>query len=506
MSDVSVSSAPKESSGISQALAAGRLGVPAVVFFVMSAAAPLTVIGGVVTSAYATTELIGMPVAFLAIGLVLALFSVGYVTMAKYVANAGAFYAYVSRGLGRPFGVAAAWVALVAYNTLQVALYGIIGAAASPLFEQWFGVTVPWWVVALAAWLFVGVLGLQQVDVNGKVLAALLVTEIAVIVVYSAADFANPANGVVDFAPLNPGALFAPGVGALFAIGVLGFIGFESSVVFSEESRDPDRTVRVATYASVGLIALLYAFSAWAMSVPMGSANVVAASKKHGPDLIFHLAGQHLGGAVVTIGHVLFVTSIVAAMISFHNTTARYAYALGRERVLPPVLARTSGRTGSPKGGSLFQSLVGFVVIVGFIIQTDADPVVNLFFWGGTSGAVGVLLLLAGTAIAILAFFLRRPEGTQVDSVWRRFVAPSLSIVALTFISVLAIVNLPTLLGVPPTAPLRWVVPVTFAVVAILGFGWAMTLRSIRPGVYHAIGLGARSVVDDSAPRHGSGR
>jgi hypothetical protein len=86
----------------STALAADRLGVPAVVFFVTSAATPLTVVAGVITLAYAITGLLGLPIAFLLVGVLLALFGVGYVAMSRHVANAGAFYAYVAAGLGRP--------------------------------------------------------------------------------------------------------------------------------------------------------------------------------------------------------------------------------------------------------------------------------------------------------------------------------------------------------------------------------------------------------------------
>ena len=60
----------------------------------------------------------------------LAIFSVGYVAMARHIANAGAFYAYISRGIGRPLGVGAAWVALLAYNAFQLASIGGFGAIA----------------------------------------------------------------------------------------------------------------------------------------------------------------------------------------------------------------------------------------------------------------------------------------------------------------------------------------------------------------------------------------
>jgi len=305
---------PTRPSNVATALAADRLGVPAVVFFVMSAATPLTVVAGVVTTGYAVIGITGLPVAFIVIGVVLALFCVGYVSMARRVANAGAFYAYISHGIGRPVGVAGAWVALVAYNALQVGLYGAIGAATTPLLSAWFGLDVAWWVVALIAWAIVAVLGLLHVDVNGRVLAVLLVAEVAVIVVYSVANVANPAGGTVTFDTLDPTALFQPGVGAILTIAVLGFVGFEGAVVYSEEARDPQRTVQIASYVSVGVIAGLYTLGSWAMSVATGPDQIVVQSQTASTELIFQLANSNLGVLIVDIGRVLFVTSVLAAM------------------------------------------------------------------------------------------------------------------------------------------------------------------------------------------------
>jgi hypothetical protein len=50
------------------------------------------------------------------------------------------------------------------------------------------------------------------------------------------------------------------------------------------------------------------------------------------------------------LGHVLFSTSILAAAISFHNTIARYVFALGREHALPAVFGRTSTSGAPPRG------------------------------------------------------------------------------------------------------------------------------------------------------------
>jgi amino acid transporter len=242
---------------IAGALAAQRLGAGAVVFFVMSAAAPLTVVAGTLTVAISTTGNVGLPAAFVGVGMVLGIFAVGYVAMSRHLQHSGAFYAYCAHGLGRWVGVGVAWMALLAYNLIEVSLYGAIGAAASPLVQSWVGVTLPWWVYALAMWALVGVLGIARVDLNGRVLATLLVAEVTLLVVYDLAYVTHPAAGMA-WSAWSPAELARPGVGAILAIAVLGFVGFESAVVFSEEVRHPRRSIPAATYLAVVVIAVLY--------------------------------------------------------------------------------------------------------------------------------------------------------------------------------------------------------------------------------------------------------
>ncbi|NLU78770.1 APC family permease [Micromonospora sp. HNM0581] len=476
-------------SNVSEALARGRLGVPSVIFFVLSAAAPLTVVAGVVTTGYGVIGVLGIPLAFLVVAAVLAVFSVGYVAMARRMANAGAFYAYVARGLGRPAGVGTAWVALIAYNALQIGLYGTIGAAAAPVLDRLFGITPQWWIVALVAWALVGMLGLLRVDINGMVLAALLCAEIAIIVLFDLGQLGNPAGGDVSFAAFAPENFFVPGLGAVLVLAILGFVGFEAAVVFSEESKDPKRTVPLATYLSVAIIAVVYALSSWSMTVAVGPDRIVEEAGTQSIELIFNLAGSHLGDTVLTIGQALFLTSVLAAMISFHNTTARYTFALGRERVLPAAFGRTSPVTGAPQAASLAQSVLGLLVIILYAVN-GWDPVLQLFFWLGTSGGFGVLLMIATTAVAIIAYFARNGEQ---ETLWRRLIAPGVAAVALVAIIVLAVQNFADLLGVESDSPLRWVIPAAYPVAALLGGLWGLSLRRRRPDTYVRIGLGAES-------------
>ncbi|GAA4099235.1 APC family permease [Nonomuraea soli] len=481
---------------IAGALAANRLGAPSVVYFVMSAAAPLTVVAGVLPTAIAATGITGLPIAFIAIGLVLALFSVGYVAMARHMANAGAFYTYISRGLGRPAGVPAAWVAILAYNGLAVGAFFMLGVQTSALLEGWLGAAIPWWAFALLAWAVVAALGVLRVDVNGKLLAVLLTAEVAIILLFNLGDLINPSPAGLTLETLSPGLLFTEGVAPLIVIATLGFVGFEAAVVFSEESREPRRTVPLATYASVAIIAGLYALSAWALSVATGPANLVAAAQKDGPEMIFVLGGAHFGGVVVDIARVLFITSLLAACISFHNTIARYLFALGRERIIPDAFGRTSLRTGAPRTASIAQSTLALVVILA-VWLLGADPI-QAFFVGGATGGAGVLLLLFVTAVAVIAFFAREPGG---ESLWHRLIAPVPAALILAVMAFIAFTNFEALLGVPEGDPLAMIIPIVYAAVAVIGVVWALILRSTQPGVYALVGMGAKAATAKESAR-----
>ena len=189
-------------------------GVPAVLFFVLAGVAPLTVSAGVIPTAYATTGLTGIPAAFVVIAVILAIFATGYVAMARHIQHAGAFYAFISRGLGRVFGVPAALVALLAYSMLQIGLYGALGPSAATEAATYLHVHAQWWVWALGAWAIITVLGLLRVDITGRVLGVLLCAELVVIVVETVLGLAHPAGGQLSFATLSPGALTSAGFGS----------------------------------------------------------------------------------------------------------------------------------------------------------------------------------------------------------------------------------------------------------------------------------------------------
>ena len=103
----------------SQRLRHGRLGVFAVAFFVISAAAPLTAMAGGAPVAMLLGNGPGIPLAYVVVSVILLIFAVGYTAMARHHTSTGAFYSLVTRGLRQPAGGAAAMIALLGYNAMQ---------------------------------------------------------------------------------------------------------------------------------------------------------------------------------------------------------------------------------------------------------------------------------------------------------------------------------------------------------------------------------------------------
>ncbi|MCW3844493.1 APC family permease [Micromonospora yasonensis] len=447
--------------------------------FSATASSPMAVLAGAIVATYASTGVTGTPLGFVVIAAALLFFSVGYLAMARYVSSAGVFYAALAAGFGRFWGVVAAPVVLLGYNAIQICLYGLLGAAVSG------SIGGTWWVWSLVAWAAVASVGVLKARISVGLLGAVLAVEVAVILLFILTSFTHPAGGSVSFAPLNPSNLLVPGIGGVVAFCAASFVGYESAAVYSEESRSP-QAVSKAAYSALILLAVLYALAAWALAVAVGPDKVVDQSRDPSSGLPFSILETHASPLLGGVATVLVVTSVFAAMVSFHNSVARYAFSLGRERVLPAVFEKI-GRGGAPVAGSVLQSAIALPVILIFAL-TGADPVAIMFSWLSGVAAIAVLLMMAVTSLAAIAFFRKGGGGTE--SAWQRTVAPLIGAVLVSAALLTTLVNLSAVLGAPADSMTKWLVPGAVAAAAVIGLIWAAVLKATRPEVLKNVGQG----------------
>ncbi|MBL7258586.1 APC family permease [Paractinoplanes lichenicola] len=468
-----------ETSGAqNEGLAGGTLGAGHLVFMVMAAVAPAAGAVALIPLSIALGVGVGTPGVFVIVALTLLLFAVGFTRMVPYVRNAGAFYAFITKGLGRLAGLPAAYVALTAYLCVGTATLGALGFFANLTLDQFFGVDVPWWLCCLIAMVIIALLGWFRITVAAGVLGAALIAEGVAVLVLDVAVLIRQGAGAFTLDSFSPGSVLTTGsLGVALIYGFSCFQGFEGTAIYAEEARDPDRTVPRATYAAVLCVGLFFVLTSWAL-IAGGTVEQVAADPGN---YAFTLSTDFVGQLWTDLLQVLIVTSSFAGVLAFHNAASRYLYALARDGFMPAPLTRTHPRFKSPTVAGLTSFGVMTLVMLGFAVA-GLDPLTNLSTSLTGVGAVGILSLITVTSLAVFVFFVRRKQYG-----WRFTVAPALATLGVGSATVLALSNYEAITGTTSTVinSLPWVHLVVIAVAVGLGL-WA---RSRQPARYESMGV-----------------
>jgi amino acid transporter len=459
----------------------GTIGVAELVLMVLAWSAPIVTVGGVtgIIVGYAGP---GAPMAFAVSMAILMLFAIGYVTMTKYVENPGAFYAYITAGLGKPVGLGAGFLAVAGYFLLAVGTTAIFGFSTKTLVEEVFhGPAIAWHIYALASILLVAVFGYFRIDLSAKLLSAVMLCEVALIAIFDGAVFVQGGAEGISTQSFTWDAFMGGSMSLAILLAATCFSGFEATAIFREEARDPRRTVARATYLAVASIGIIYVVSTWALILAFGMNGATAMAQQNAGGM-FPIAVQRLVGIWASDSvTVLRALSAFAALLSVQNILSRYIYSLATDSVLPKVLGKVHPRHGSPHVSSL---VVSASMLATLWPLAAAKDVVTLYGQLLGVGGFAVLALIALTGVAIVAFFAQR-RGIK-ESLFRTLVAPLLSSVGMGFVLLLAVENFSILTGGSFSGAVT--LQAGLWGMFLLGLGLALIYRRVRPDVYSRIG------------------
>lgn len=462
-------------------LAQSKLGTLDLVFFVVAAAAPLTVVAGVVPLAIRTGGA-SAAYGYLVPAAVLILFAVGFTAMSPLIRNAGAFYSYISHGLGKPVGVGASILAVVSYNAMTICLVAGFSVYTQNMFLTLFGIEVAWPVIALVGIAGIAVLGYFKVILSAKVLGIALALEVVVLVIYEIAVVGHGGHEGFSAAVFAPSVMSDPGFGAMLVLTAGGFIGFEATAIYAEEVKNPEKTIPRATYIAIAFLGLFYTFSVWCVFMAFGTEGAIDfAQSDDVASMTFASITQYVGPWLSDAGQLLLCTSAFAAALAFHNAAARYHFTIAREGILPAWIGRVSARHGSPIGGVALQIAIT-VLVIGFAAIVGADPYLVVFLWSAAPGVLGILLLEALAACAIIAYFWRNPRG---HSRWRVAVAPALAAIGLFTFVALSVAQLELLTAAEPFV--NWLLVLPLPVALVIGLGIAFTMKKRNRALYDSL-------------------
>ncbi|WP_314674608.1 APC family permease [uncultured Rhodococcus sp.] len=444
--------------GVTPGLRRGTIDSRHLVFFVIAAAAPLTILVGFAPLGLMVSGA-ALPVGYVVPGIVYLLFAVGFTAMSRHIRGAGAFYAYITEGLGKTVGAGSSVVAYVGYLGGQIGFVVACGIFTSSTLDSLFGISVPVYACALTIAVLVAVVGYNRVDIGAKVLAVLMALELGVLAVFCIAVLVEGGHEGLSLTSFSPSTFLTAGLASVFVLTFTSFVGFEQTAIYSEEVVDSKRTVSRATYTAVIVLAVVYSFCAWVIVQAVGPSRMVDFLGGDPSELIFDLNSEFAGETMTDVMHLLIVTSFFAGCLALHNACSRYLLAMGRARILPVVLAKVSPTTGTPSVAGIVQGVLVFVAIAGFAL-TPADPYTEVVLWTNTPTIIAVLALQILTSIAVVRFF---STGARGEGLWQRLIAPSLAAVALVVALGFLQVNMGTVTGLTTARNLLFVVPLVAA-------------------------------------------
>ncbi|WP_419402754.1 APC family permease [Mycobacteroides abscessus] len=502
-----------------QRLKPNAVGLIGVLFMAVATAAPITAMVGNVPMAVGFGNGAYAPAGYLVATIVLTLFAIGYAAMSRHIVATGAFYGYISHGLGRVAGLGSGFLITLAYMVFEASLVGIFSFFANDLFHTFFQVDVPWVVFAVAMLATNAVLTYFDLNLAARVLGVFLVTEILMLSLLALSVlFAgggpqgwswgslNPLNGFHDLGgvvqgPAGPLAVAgSAGVGLFFAF--WSWVGFESSAMYAEESKNPKKIIPIAIVTSVVGVGLFYVLVSWLAIVGTGPENavVLAQDSSTAGNIFFGPVQSHLGVWAVNLFKVLLMTGSFACGMAFHNCAARYLYALGRENVIPGMrktIGSTHSAHGSPHVAGFVQTAFATVVVL-FFAATGRDPYTGLYGLMALLGTTAILIVQALTAFAVISYFHVLRHHPETAHWFRTLVAPLLGGLGMVYVVYLLAKHASFAAG---TASNDWVftaIPWVVAAAGIGGIALALTLKYTAPHRYDDLG---RTVLEEAHER-----
>lgn len=353
-------------------------------------------------------------VAFLLAGLASFFAALAYAELGAMVPIAGSAYTYAYATLGEIVAWIIGWDLILEYGISAAPVAQQFSAFAQSALGQ-AGVQLPAWaqnaqfstdparvhvdligaafVIVLSALL---ALGIRETATSNNVFVVVKVGALIVFVVAGIGLF-----HLAYFHPFAPNGWGAGGLVGGNGLGIIpaaalvffSYIGFDTATTTAEETRVPQRDVPIGVIGSLAIGTLIYCSVAFILvgivpwnKVDQNAALAVALQPLHSPLL----------QVVITLGAFAGTTSV--ALTSLLGQT-RIFYAMSRDGLLPPFVAKIDPRFGTPAAMTMVTGIV--VAFLTLIVPLDALlELVNI-------GTFSAFIIVCGGVIWLRA---NRPE------------------------------------------------------------------------------------------------
>lgn len=467
----------------------GSMGVGALVMTVLAFSAPLSTATGFIPQLLIYGSADGgqgnsAPWIYIICIITLGFFSVGFAKMGTVMERPGGFYAYITDALGKKVGLAAAMVSAIGYSLVGFFMPGLMAIVVGGLVEGAGGPAIPWWIYAIAFAVLSTLLASMSIDFSAKFLFIVMCFEAGIMLIFDALCFINgsPADSggaMFSFIDFSTGTL---GVAMLFAMG--NFYGFEATVIYREECKEPKKTIPKATFIAVIGIGIFYLLCAWGFIAHFGASNVTAAAEADPANLFSGVMAGFLGPFAGHFIQIISIVSIFASGLAIQNVGARYFYSLGVDGVIPKAFGKIHPKQHSPYVAAIAIGVlwIALIVVLGIICGFDAE---YTYTRPNVIGNLCVTAILGLVAIAVLVY-MRKNAKKYNFSPFHTTVSPIIGLIGIGFTVILCATNLNAFLGTATAGSAITVgCIIVYVAAAVIYANW---LQKNKPETYIRIG------------------
>ena len=394
----------------------------------------------------------GIILSFVLSGITCALAALCYAEFSTMIPAAGSAYTYSYATLGEFLAWLTGWNLILEYGVACV----VVAIGWSGYFNnilKTIGIELPLWATrgpyaggvanfpAAIIVLLVTIILVIGVKESAQATGLIVAVKLAAILLFLAVGYSSvePAN----WTPFMPYGF--EGVGAAAAIVFFAYIGFDAVSTTAEEARNPQRDLPIGIIASLAVCTVLYVAVAAVLTgmVPYTKIDIHAPVAE-----AMRMAGFKWGAAIVAAGALAGITSVLVVMMIGQ---IRVFFAMSRDRLLGPWLAKVHPRFGTPHRATILTG-IAISIMAALVPIGEAADMTNI-------GTLFAFTLVCGGVIVLRR---TRPE------LHRSFRVP--------FMPVVPILAMAACLGLMTFLPLvTWIRFVVWTIVGIaVYFGYSV--------------------------------
>lgn len=355
-----------------------------------------------------------------------------FVGFGKEFASAGSAYTYIEAGLGKKVGTISGWALLLTYGCWTSGCASAFGYLFGDFIYQITGISISWVVFTFIALAIIWYITYNDIELSTRVMlfieiiSIILVMIVAIVILFKV----NSTTGL-SLAPftLSKGThVTAIGTGMVAAM--LSFGGFEGAASLGEESKNPKKYIPIAIMSTVIFAGAIYLLLGYAEISGFGLNQAGLTAFAGSGSTIVELSGEYMGNVFTALITVVISVSAFSTALGSMTASSRALYQLGKDGKVSSFFGRVHAKHNTPYVADTTIGIVTLIPVIGlFVMSHMTIDGFTVFFYVGTIGTIGLILVYFLTCISAISYF-----GFQKKTWTWQNIAPMIGAVLLLYV------------------------------------------------------------------------